>query len=92
MNAVFVGVDVSKDRLDTRALPQGVNFVVSRNGEGLAQLLARLLAREPGRFARFDSRQMRRRRRQLPASDFGMLSMRLLLRQIVRVDASSAPA
>jgi transposase len=42
MDAVFVGIDVSKDRLDAHALPQGESFVVSRNGAGLAQLVARL--------------------------------------------------
>jgi transposase len=51
MDAVFVGIDVSKDRLDAHALPQGESFVVARNGEGLAQLVARLLNVAPALIA-----------------------------------------
>jgi transposase len=51
MDAVFVGIDVSKDRLDAHALPQGESFVVARNGEGLAQLVARLLNLAPALIA-----------------------------------------
>jgi len=42
MDAVFVGIDVSKDRLDVHVLPSGEAFAVARNGEGLAGLNARL--------------------------------------------------
>ena len=51
MDAVFVGIDVSKDRLDAHALPQGESFVVARNGEGLTQLVARLLNVAPALIA-----------------------------------------
>jgi len=39
---VFVGVDVSKDRLDVHVLPQDESFSVERNGRGLAALVERL--------------------------------------------------
>jgi transposase len=42
MDAVFVGIDVSKDRLDVHVLPSGEAFAVARNGEGLATLNERL--------------------------------------------------
>jgi transposase len=42
MDAVFVGIDVSKDRLDVHVLPSGQAFAVARNGEGLAALNERL--------------------------------------------------
>ncbi len=40
--SVFVGIDVSKDRLDVHLRPSGEAFAVARNGEGLDQLIARL--------------------------------------------------
>ena len=43
MDAVFVGIDVSKDRLDVHVLPSGEAFAVARNGEGLAVLNERLV-------------------------------------------------
>ena len=39
---VFVGVDVSKDRLDVHVVPQDEAFFVERNGRGLAALVERL--------------------------------------------------
>jgi transposase len=42
MDAIFVGIDVSKDRLDVHVLPAGEAFAVARNGEGLAALNERL--------------------------------------------------
>jgi transposase len=44
MDAIFVGIDVSKDRLDVHVLPSGEAFAVARNGEGLAALNERLSA------------------------------------------------
>jgi len=38
----FVGIDVSKDRLDVHVLPQDEAFAVDRNGKGLAELVERL--------------------------------------------------
>ena len=42
MDARYVGVDVSKDRLDVHVQPTGEAFAVARDGEGLASLVARL--------------------------------------------------
>jgi transposase len=42
MEQIYVGVDVSKDRLDVHVLPQGEAFAVARNGEGLEELNKRL--------------------------------------------------
>ena len=38
----YVGIDVSKDRLDVHILPQDEAFAVERNGAGLAALVKRL--------------------------------------------------
>ena len=38
----FVGIDVSKDRLDVHVRPAGRAFAVARNGEGLERLAAEL--------------------------------------------------
>lgn len=38
----YVGIDVSKDRLDVHILPQDEAFAVERNGRGLALLVERL--------------------------------------------------
>ena len=42
MDAQYVGIDVSKDRLDVHVQPSGEAFAVARDGEGLAVLVARL--------------------------------------------------
>lgn len=47
MNAHYIGIDVSKDRLDVYVHPSGEAFAVARNGEGLAQLVVRLRALAP---------------------------------------------
>ena len=39
---VYVGVDVSKDRLDVHVQPSGEAFAVARDGEGLSALIERL--------------------------------------------------
>lgn len=39
---IFIGIDVSKDRLDVAVLPSGEVFVTSRDAAGLDDLLARL--------------------------------------------------
>lgn len=39
---VYVGIDVSKDRLDVHVLPQGEAFFVEGNGKGLAERVERL--------------------------------------------------
>lgn len=44
---VFVGIDVSKDKLDVALWPTGESFVVERNAEGLNSLCARLAASTP---------------------------------------------
>jgi transposase len=45
--SIFVGIDVSKDRLDVHLRPSGEAFAVARNGEGLDQLAARLVLVAP---------------------------------------------
>lgn len=47
MDAHYIGIDVSKDRLDVHAHPSGEAFAVPRNAGGLAQLAARLQAFAP---------------------------------------------
>jgi transposase len=44
---VVVGIDVSKDRLDVHVLPSSEAFAVARDGEGLAELVARLARLKP---------------------------------------------
>jgi transposase len=44
---VFVGIDVSKDRLDVHVLPSGEAFGVSSDDESVALLAERLLALQP---------------------------------------------
>jgi transposase len=47
MDAVYVGIDVSKDRLDVCVRPSGEAFVVARDGRGLEELVERLHALAP---------------------------------------------
>jgi transposase len=47
MDAAFVGIDISKDRLDVHVHPAGEAFVVSRDGKGLEELVDRLRAIAP---------------------------------------------
>lgn len=42
MDAIYVGIDVSKDRLDVHVLPSGQAFVVRRDGKGLNELVEQL--------------------------------------------------
>jgi transposase len=42
MDAIVVGIDISKDRLDVYLHPTGESFAVARNAEGLDALIARL--------------------------------------------------
>ena len=42
MEQTFIGIDVSKDRLDVHVLPSNEAFAVARDGEGLAALVERL--------------------------------------------------
>jgi transposase len=51
MDASYVGIDVSKDRLDVHTHPSGQAFAVARNGEGLAELVARLRSIGPALIA-----------------------------------------
>jgi transposase len=44
---MFVGIDVSKDRLDVHLRPSGEAFAVARDDGGLEQLVARLAAARP---------------------------------------------
>jgi transposase len=47
MDAVYIGIDVSKDRLDVHILPSQEAFGVERSGKGVAELGQRLLAVSP---------------------------------------------
>lgn len=47
MEQVFVGIDVSKDRLDVHVRPNGEAFAVGRDGKGLQDLVDRLQSRSP---------------------------------------------
>jgi transposase len=44
---MFVGIDVSKDRLEVHLRPSAESFAVARDGPGLEQLVARLVAAGP---------------------------------------------
>jgi transposase len=47
MDATYVGIDVSKDRLDVHVHPAGTAFAVTRDGKGLEELVERLRAVTP---------------------------------------------
>jgi transposase len=51
MEASYVGIDVSKDRLDVHVRPSGATFVVARDDEGVAELLRRLSVLAPALIA-----------------------------------------
>lgn len=51
MDALYVGIDVSKDRLDVHVHPRGEAFTVERNGAGLEALSQRLLPLSPSLVA-----------------------------------------
>jgi transposase len=51
MEMSFVGIDVSKDRLDVHVWPQGQAFAVARDGKGLSDLVERLDGLRPERIA-----------------------------------------
>lgn len=47
MMEIFVGIDVSKERLDVHVRPQAEAFAVPRNGKGLEELIERLRVLAP---------------------------------------------
>ena len=47
MNEIYVGVDVSKDRLDVHVRPSAESFAVARDSDGVAALAERLAALAP---------------------------------------------
>ena len=51
MEAIYVGVVVSKDRLDVALRPSGEAFVVTRDGKGLNELIERLQVMAPALIA-----------------------------------------
>ncbi len=51
MDAQYVGIDVSKDRLDVHVQPDGQTFAVARDGEGLAALIELLKPLTPRMIA-----------------------------------------
>ena len=44
---MFVGIDVSKNRLDVHLRPSAESFAVARDGQGLEQLVTRLATAGP---------------------------------------------
>jgi transposase len=51
MDAIYVGIDVSKDRLDVHVRPSGEAFAVPRDGKGLNELVERLRGVAPSLIA-----------------------------------------
>ena len=51
MDALVVGIDVSKAQLDVHVRPSGESFVVARTGAGLEELVARLRPLAPALIA-----------------------------------------
>jgi transposase len=51
MDTCFIGIDVSKDRLDVHVLPQGEAFAVPRSGAGVEALCRRLGGLSPSHVA-----------------------------------------
>jgi transposase len=51
MDAIYVGIDVSKDRLDVHVRPGGEAFAVARDGKGLGELVERLRSVAPSLIA-----------------------------------------
>ena len=51
MDATYVGIDVSKDRLDVHMRPGGETFAVARDGKGLEELVERLRSHAPALVA-----------------------------------------
>jgi transposase len=51
MERVFVGIDVSKDRLDVCVWPRNETFCVARDAKGLDELIARVKPLEPSAVA-----------------------------------------
>jgi transposase len=51
MDAIYVGIDVSKDRLDVHVRPTGEAFAVARDGKGLKDLVNRLTVLAPALIA-----------------------------------------
>ena len=47
MEQIFIGIDVSQDRLDAHVRPSDQSFAVARDSEGLAALVERLKAFDP---------------------------------------------
>lgn len=47
MDAIYIGIDVSKNRLDVAVHPSGESFAVARNGAGIDELIGRLQAISP---------------------------------------------
>ena len=73
MEHLFVGIDVSKDRLDVHVRPGGETFAVSRDGEGLERLVERFAGALADAGCRGSNRRLRddrgggNRRRGTPA-------------------------
>lgn len=51
MDALYIGIDVSKDRLDVHAHPSGESFALPRHGAGVSELVERLRSLGPALIA-----------------------------------------
>jgi len=51
MDAVFIGIDISKDRLDVHVRPGAESFSAARTGKGIDELIAKLLKLSPALIA-----------------------------------------
>ena len=51
MDAIYIGIDVSKDRLDVAAYPSGELFSIARNGAGIDELIELMKTMAPGLIA-----------------------------------------
>ena len=60
MDAIVVGIDVSKERLDVAVRPTGETFALARDVDGLDALIARLTPLAPAAVA-VDTRRWWRR-------------------------------
>lgn len=51
MDALYIGIDIAKDRVDVHAHPSGERFACVRNGAGVAELVERLRSLAPALIA-----------------------------------------
>lgn len=77
MERFFMGIDVSKDRLDVHVRPTGESFVVAGDEGGIAALLTRLAGWAPTLVVHGGGSLQPADRRGLRSVDGGMGALRL---------------